>query len=117
MEVAREVQVNLVHRQNLRIASASGTALQSEHRAERRFAQYDDGTLTYLAQSEVQADADGRLADAGLRRTDARHENQVALLGLLFVDERKRKLGHVVTIAGNLLGIDAELFGYAFDAQ
>ena len=45
MHIAREMKIDLLHRQHLRIASSCRTALHAEARAERGFAQRNDGSL------------------------------------------------------------------------
>ena len=44
-EVAGEMQVDVLHRHDLRVAAAGGAALHAEHRAQRRLAQADQRLL------------------------------------------------------------------------
>ena len=44
-EVAGEMQVDVFHRHDLRVAAAGGAALHAEHRAERGLAQADQRLL------------------------------------------------------------------------
>ena len=48
-EVAGEVQVDVLHRHDLRVAAARGTALHAEHRSEGGLAQADHGALADAA--------------------------------------------------------------------
>ena len=87
MEVACEVQVNLLHGQHLGISATGSTALDAETRAERWLTQGYGGLLANPVKTQCQADADGGLANTGLRGTDGCHQNQTALPDLLLIDE------------------------------
>ena len=87
MEVAREVKVDLLHGQHLGIAAAGSAALDAEAGAERGLAQGYGGLLTDLVQTQREANADGGLADAGLRRADGCDEDEAALTDARLVDE------------------------------
>ncbi len=56
------MQVDILHRDNLRIAAASRAALYAHAGAEGRLAQTGDGVLAHFLQSLRQTDGDGRLA-------------------------------------------------------
>ena len=73
MEVACEVQVDLLHRQHLGIAATSGTTLDTEAGTERWLSQGYNSLLADLVQSQRQTDAHGGLTDTRLCRTDGRH--------------------------------------------
>ena len=109
MEVACEVEVDLLHRQYLGIAATSSTALNAETRAERWFAQGYDGFLADSVQSQCQANADSGLTDTGLCGANGRDQYQSALLDPLFVNMRYGNLGHVAAIGFYLLGSNAQL--------
>ena len=79
VKVAGEVQVDVLHRHDLRVAAAGRAALAPEHRAERRLAQRDGRVLPNAAQRVGQTDGRGRLALAGGRGRDGRDEDQFAL--------------------------------------
>jgi hypothetical protein len=53
-EVAGEVEVDVLHRHDLRVTAAGGAALHAEHRAERRLAQADDRLLADVVQGIAQ---------------------------------------------------------------
>ena len=103
MEVTGEVQVDFLHRQHLCIAATGSTSLDSETGSERRFPQGHGGLFPDFVQPQRQADADGGLADAGLRRTDGCHQDQTALLHLLLIDQRYRHFGHIPSVGLNIL--------------
>ena len=98
MEVACEVQVNLVHRQHLSSASSAGTALQSEHRSERRLTKSADGVLSDMVQSECQSDGHGGLSDSSLCRRYGSHKDEVILLYAFLINEVCGHFSHVVSV-------------------
>ena len=64
VEVAVEMQIDLVERRQRRLAAAGRAALLSEHRAERRLAQRRHGAVAALDQPLRQTDRRDRLAFA-----------------------------------------------------
>ncbi len=77
VEVAGEVQVDVLHRHDLRIAAAGGPALHPEDGPERGFAQADGGLPADAVQRVAEADGGRRLALARRRRADRGHEDQL----------------------------------------
>ena len=51
VEVAGEMQIDILHRHHLCVAAAGGAAFDAEHRAERRFAQRDRHVLANATQT------------------------------------------------------------------
>ena len=78
MEVAREVQIDVFHRNDLGVSAASGAALNAEHGAERRLAQCDQGILANATHGVGQADRSGRFALARRRGVDGRNQHELA---------------------------------------
>ena len=78
VEVAGEVQVDVFHRQNLRITAARRAALDAEHGAQRRFAHGDHGLFADVVQCVGQADGYRGLAFARRGRIDGGYQNQTA---------------------------------------
>jgi len=76
VDVAREVEVHVLHRHDLRVAAARRAALDPEHRAERRLAQAEHRVLADVAEPLRQRHGGRRLSLAGLRRRDRRHVDQ-----------------------------------------
>ena len=111
VEIACEVQVDLLHRQYLGIATTSSTTLDAETRAERRFTQGHHRLLADLVQSQRQTDAHGGLADTRLCRTDGRHQYQPTLLHALIVDQFYWHLRHISSVGLYLFRIDTQLRG------
>ena len=80
VHVAGEMQVDILHRNDLRIAAAGRAALHAEHRAEGRLAQREAGVIALQPQRVGQTDGNGGLALSGGRRVDGGDEHQLALL-------------------------------------
>ncbi len=78
-EVASEMQVDVLHRNYLCVATAGGAALHAEYRSERRLAQADDGVLADAVEPVGEAHGRRRLAFAGRCRADRGDQNQLAV--------------------------------------
>ena len=117
-EVTGEVQVDVFHRHHLRVAAAGRAALDTEHRAERRFAQADHRLLADTVKGIAQAHGRRRLAFTGRRRADGGNEDQLAVRPILDrLQVFERQLGLEVAVGHQVLVGDAELFsGDASDA-
>ena len=75
-EVAREVEVDVLHRHDLREPAAGGAPLHAEAGPQGRLAQRDDGPLAEAVERLAEADGRGGLALARRRRRDRRDEHQ-----------------------------------------
>ena len=96
VEIAREVQVDVLHRYDLRVAAAGRAALDAEAGTQRGLTQATHGPLADAVEAVAQADRGGGLALARRRRRDGRDQDQLAVLVLLRrVDEIERHLGLV----------------------
>ena len=85
MKVAREVQVDVLHGNYLRIAAASRAAFHAEYRTQRRLTQGHSTLHAATAQRVSQADGGGRLAFSCGSGIDRRHKHEFALVcGLFF---------------------------------
>ncbi len=62
VHVAGEVQIDVLHRDDLRVAAACRAALHAEHRAEGRLAQREAGVIALQPQRVGQTDGNGGLA-------------------------------------------------------
>ncbi|GJE30649.1 hypothetical protein LDDCCGHA_0818 [Methylobacterium oxalidis] len=112
VEVAGEVQVDLLHRHDLRLAAARSTPLHAEAGAERGLAQADHGLLADAVQRVAEADRRRRLAFAGRRRADRGHEDELALGPALQArDVAVVDLGDVLAVIVERVLRDAELLG------
>ena len=79
VHIACKMEINIFHRQYLRIAAAGSTALNAEYGSKGRFAQGDDGLMTHVVQRLGEADRRQRLAFAGRRRRNSRDEDELAV--------------------------------------
>ena len=79
VDVAGEVEVEVLHRHDLGHAAAGGAALDAEHGPERRLAQAGDRPLADVAEALREPDERRRLALARLRRRHARDADQLAV--------------------------------------
>ncbi len=79
VEVAGEVQVDVVHRRDLRVTAAGAAALHAEARTERRLADADHGLLADTVHRIGQPDRRRGLALARRRRRDRRDQDQLAV--------------------------------------
>ena len=77
VEVAREVEVDFLHRQHLSMAAAGRTALHAEARPERGFAQGHHGFFADVVETECQTDGHGGLTDTGAGGGDGSDQNEV----------------------------------------
>ena len=80
VEVAGEVEVDVLHRHDLGIAAAGRAALDAEAGAERGLAQAAHGLLADAVEAVAEADRGRRLAFAGRRRGDGGDQDQLAVL-------------------------------------
>ena len=96
VEIAGEVQVDVLHGGHLSLSAAGGAALQAEYRAQRGLPQGRHGVFADFPQAVGEADAGGGFALAGGGGGNGRYQNQLALfaavggqgqLGLVFAVE------------------------------
>ena len=79
MEIAGKMQVNVLHRHNLRIAAACCAALNAHAGAERRFAQGNDNFLPDFGKPLCQAYRSGGFAFTGRGRGNGRNQNKFSV--------------------------------------
>ena len=91
VEVAREMQVDVFHRHDLRVAAAGGPALHAEHRPKRRLAQRENRVLAELPKRLRHPHGDRRLPFSRRRGIDARHEHEFSL-GRALLERAQRDL-------------------------
>ena len=98
MEVAREMEIDVLHRRDLRIAAPGRPALEAEHRPERRLAQSEHRILAQQPQRVAKADRRGGLALPGGCRVDCRDQDQLAGLPAQRVHLRQIELGLIASV-------------------
>ncbi|MPN17470.1 hypothetical protein SDC9_164823 [bioreactor metagenome] len=81
VKIAGEVEVNVLHGDNLGVAAAGRAALNAEHRAERRLPKRQHHPLAHEVQRVGQAHAGGGLALSRGRGVNGGDQNQLALAG------------------------------------
>ena len=107
VDVAREVQVHVLHRHDLRVAAAGRAALDPEHGAERCLPQAERDALAEVAEPLRQRHRRGGLSLAGLRRRDRRHVDQLAVRPVReTVEHRERDLRLVAAVRVDLVGLE-----------
>ena len=111
MEVAREVQVDVLHGNDLGIAATCSAALDAEDRAQGRFAQRHHDVLAAAGKRVRQADRRRGLALAGGRRVDGGHQNELARRVVLVAQQVVVDLCLVVAVALQVLFVDARFRG------
>ena len=118
VEVAGEVQVDVLHRHDLGVAAAGSSALHAERGPERRLAQAEHRLLADVVERVGQPDRGRGLALAGRRWRDRSDQDQLAVVLVLErLDVVHRHLGLVVAIGLEVLRRDAKLLlGHVHDA-
>ncbi len=105
VDVAGEVEIQVLHRHDLRVAAAGGAALDPEHGPDRCLAQAEHRSSARVAEPLRQRDRRRRLALAGLRRRHRRHADQLPVCGRgESVEHRKVDLGLRAAVRLDLVG-------------
>ena len=116
-EVAGEMEVDVLHGHDLRVAAAGRAPLHAEDGSERRLAQADRRLLADEIEGVAEADGGGGLALAGRGRRHRRHQDQLAVrpageaVGVV-----ERQLGLGVAVRFEALFGDSQLTGDGGDA-
>ena len=107
VEVAGEVQVDVLHGDDLCVAAACRAALDAEDRPEGRLAERDEDVLAQLAHAVSQTDGRGGLAFACGSGVDGGDEDQLAVLALDFLEDVVVNLCLVLAVLFDVLVVDA----------
>ena len=110
VDVAGEVEVDVLHRHHLCVAAAGCAALHAEDRAEGGFTEAEHGLFAYGVHGVGQTHAGGRLAFTGGGGADGRDEDELALLRCL-MDEAVVYLGLIAAIGNHVLVGEAQTGG------
>ena len=78
VEVSGEVEVNVLHRKDLRVTSAGGAALDAKAWAEARLPQANDRLLAKFVEGIAEADGCRGLSFSGRCRRNGGNQNQFA---------------------------------------
>src|SRR5690625_383058 len=99
MEVTSEVQVDILHRDDLRVPAASRATLHPEDRPEARLTETEDDILLTKPKRVGQPRRDRRLPLTRWSRCDTRHQDELTILPLTsLLDRVERDLGLVGSI-------------------
>ena len=107
VDVAGEVEVEVLHRHDLGVAGTGRAALDPEHGPERRLAQAEDGVAADRAEALGERDGGRRLALAELRRRDRGDTNELAVgPGGESLEHRERDLRLVLPVRVELARLE-----------
>ena len=112
MDIAGEVQIYILHRNYLRIASAAGAALYSEHGAKRRLAQCSGRIFADLTQAIGKTDGSRGLALACRCRRYGRNKDELAVGIFVIAKIAEIDLGLIFSVALEPLLTYADFSGY-----
>jgi len=102
------MQVDILHRQHLRIAATGCPSFHSEYGAKGRFAQNGSGLLANFIQALRQTDRNGRLSFPGGRGRNRRNKNQIRFFNAPLVDQIQRQFGFVAPVKFYSISVDAK---------
>ena len=109
VEIAGEVEVDVLHRHDLGVAAAGRPALHAEAGAERGLAQADRRALADPVEAVAEADGGGGLAFAGRRRGDRGDQHELAVRPLAeLLEIVEAHLGLVAAVWRQRIAGDAE---------
>ena len=99
VQVAREMQVDLLHRQHLRAATSCRSSLDAKHRAHGRLPDHAGGRAADAVQRLRQANGGHRFPFAEGRGVDRGHEHEAALRPVqVLLNARPTDLGDVASV-------------------
>jgi len=112
VDVAGEVEVHVLHRDDLCVAGAGGAALDPEHGAERRLAQAEERPLADRAEPLRERHGGRRLSLAPFRRRDGRDADELSVrLAREPFENGERDLRLVPPVQVDLVGEESRLLG------
>ena len=116
VEVSREVEVQVLHRDDLRITASSRASLHAEHRPERRFPQAQDGLAAEDTEALRERDRRRRLSLAGRSGRDRCDVDQLGVGPVSeSIDHGQVDLRLVATVRLDLVVEQSELVGDVAD--
>ena len=118
VDVAGEVEVQVLHGDDLRVAAARCAALDPEHGPERGLAQAERDPAADVAETLRERDGRGRLAFTRLRRRDRRDADELGVLGpAQSLEDREVDLRLVLAVQVVLVGLEPGLLGDLRDRE
>jgi len=116
--VARQMEVEILHRDHLRVSSSRSPALDTEHRSERGLSYAHRRALAYVAQTLPEPDRRRGLALAERRRRNGGHVNVLPVGARAQPFQRlKRDLRLVATVLLDLVLLEPQLLGQVEDGS
>ena len=117
MEVTSKVQVDVLHGDDLRPATAGGTALDAEDGTERRLTKGHSALDATTAQAIGQTDGRSGLALARRRGVDGGHEDELGLVISWLIEQRVVDLSLVEAVRNQMLYVDAGVLSHLGNGQ
>ena len=115
MEIASEMEINLIHRQNLGITATCSTTLHAEARTQRWFAKSHYSLLANLLHTQGETHGYGGLAITSLGRTDSGNEDEVMVLKLVSVNSGRSNLSDVTAVVFHLVFVNSKFCCHFID--
>ncbi len=108
MQIAGEVEIDILHGQHLRVATSCSPALEAHARAQRGFSYGHHGTLADQAECLTKADGGRGLSFTHGSRRHGCYQDQLSILHVLAaVHGRMRDLCYVFSIRGYIVAAQA----------
>src|SRR5699024_5113258 len=117
VEVTGEVQVDILHGDDLGVAAAGRAALDTEHGAEGGLTQGDENVLAQLLHAVGQTHSGGSLAFTGGGGVDGSDKDELAVGALHIVEDVVVHLGLVLAVLLQILVIHTGRFGDLGDGE
>ena len=115
MEIASEMEINLIHRQNLGVTATCSTTLHAEARTQRWFAKSHYSLLANLLHTQGETHGYGGLAITSLGRTDSGNEDEMMVLKLVSVNSVRSNLSDVTAVVFHLVFVNSKFCCYLID--
>ena len=116
VEVTGEVEVDVLHGDDLSVAAASGTALDAEDGAQGGFSEAEHGVLAQLGHGVCQAHTGGGLTLPGGGGVDGGDQDQLGLAGGV-PEGADVDLGLDLAVIFQQILVDARFFSYLADGK
>ena len=115
MEIASEMEINLIHRQNLGVTATCSTTLHAEARTQRWFAKSHYSLLANLLHTQGETYGYGGLAITSLGRTDSGNEDEMMVLKLVSVNSVRSNLSDVTAVVLYLVFVNSKFCCHFID--
>ena len=115
MEIASEMEINLIHRQNLGVTATCSTTLHAEARTQRWFAKSHYSLLANLLHTQGETHGYGGLAITSLGRTDSGNEDEMMVLKLVSVNFVRSNLSDVTAVVFHLVFVNSKFCCHFID--